>query len=37
MKYDFLCMVYFRESLIHLNMPMSYFHGIALEFLKKGV
>lgn len=35
MKYDFLCIVYFRESLIHLNMTMSYAHSIALEFLKK--
>lgn len=37
MKYDFIRMVYFRESLIHLNVIMSYAHSIALEFLKKDI
>lgn len=37
MTYDFLCMVYFRESLIHLNMTMNYVGSIALERLKKGI
>lgn len=33
MKYDILRVVYFRESLIHLNMAMSYALSIVLEFL----
>ena len=33
MKYDFLHVAYFRESLIYLNMAMSYAESIVLEFL----
>ena len=33
MKYDFLHVLYFRESLIQLNMAMSYAQSIVLEFL----
>lgn len=34
-KYDFLCIAYFRESLIHLNMTMSYDQSIVLESLEE--